>query len=80
MINSSLEDIEAAALQLTRGERARLAEHLLMSQEEDDEILIAWVEEAERRADAYERGEMEAIDFDEAIAQARARIANRRAA
>lgn len=80
MINSSLEDIEAAAFQLTRGERARLAEHLLMSLEEDDEILIAWVEEAKRRADAYERGEMEAIDFDEAIAQARARIANRRAA
>lgn len=80
MINSSLEDIEAAALQLTRGERARLAEHLLISLEEDDEILTAWVEEAERRADAYERGEMEAIDFDKAIAQARARIANRRVA
>ncbi len=80
MINSPLEDIEAAALQLATSDRAKLAERLLISLEEDDEILAAWVEEAERRGDAYERGEMEAIDFDEAIAQARARIANRRVA
>ena len=80
MINSSLEDIEAAALQLAASDRAHLAERLLISLDEDDEILAAWVEEAERRADAYERGEIEAIDFDEAIAQARARISNRRAA
>lgn len=80
MINSPLEDIEAAALQLAPAERARLAERLLVSLDEDDEILAAWVEEAERRGEAYERGEMEAIDFDEAIAQTRARLANRRAA
>ena len=80
MINSPLEDIEAAALQLASGERAKLAERLLVSLEEDDEILASWVEEAERRGEAHERGEMEAIDFDEAIALARARIANRRAA
>lgn len=80
MINSPLEDIEAAALQLAPGERAKLAERLLISLEEDDEILAAWVEEAEMRGEAYERGEMESVDFDEAIAQARARLANRRAA
>ena len=80
MFNSPLEDIEAAALQLASGDRAKLAERLLISLEEDDEILTAWVEEAERRGEARERGEMEAIDFDEAIAQARARITNRRVA
>lgn len=80
MINSPLEDIEAAALQLAPAERARLAERLLVSLDEDDEILASWVAEAERRGDAFDRGEMEAIDFDEAIAQARARLANRRAA
>lgn len=79
MINSPLEDIEAAALQLARAERAKLAERLLVSLDEDDEILATWVEEAERRGDAFDRGEMGAIDFDEAIAQARARLANRRA-
>jgi hypothetical protein len=80
MISSPLEDIEAAALQLATGDRAKLAERLLISLEEDDEILAFWVAEAERRADAFDRGEMEAVDFDEAIAQARARLANRRAA
>ncbi len=80
MISSPLEDIEAAALQLASSDRAKLAERLLISLEEDDEILASWVAEAERRADAFDRGEMEAVDFDEAIAQARARLANRRAA
>lgn len=80
MTISLLEDIEAAALQLATSDRAKLAERLLLSLEEDDEILAIWVAEAERRGDAFDRGEMEAIDFDEAIAQARARLANRRAA
>ena len=75
MINSPLEDIEAAALQLASSDRAKLAERLLISLEEDDEILAAWVEEAERRGDAYERGEMEAIDFDESIARLKAKLA-----
>ena len=80
MMNFPLEDIEAAALQLAPTDRAHLAERLLISLDEDDEILASWVIEAERRGDAFDRGEMEAIDFDEAIAQARARLANRRAA
>ena len=75
MINSPLEDIEAAALQLATSDRAKLAERLLISLEEDDEILAAWVEEAEHRGDAYERGEMEAIDFDESIARLKAKLA-----
>ena len=36
MINSSLEDIEAAALQLAPSARAHLAERLLVSLDEDD--------------------------------------------
>lgn len=75
MIKSPLEDIEAAALQLASGDRAKLAERLLISLEEDNEILAAWVEEAERRGEAYERGEMAAIDFDESIARLKARLA-----
>lgn len=75
MTNSALEDIEAAALQLAPAERAHLAERLLVSLEEDDEILAAWVEEAERRGDAYDRGEMEAIDFDESMARLKAKLA-----
>ena len=76
MTNSPLEDIEAAALQLARAERAHLAERLLISLDEDDEILAAWVEEAERRGDAYERGEMGAVDFDESIVRLKAELAS----
>ena len=76
MMNFPLEDIEAAALQLARTERAHLAERLLFSLDEDDEILAAWVEEAERRGDAYERGEMGAVDFDESIARLKAELAS----
>lgn len=75
MINSPLEDIEAAALQLASGDRAKLAERLLISLEEDDEILAAWVEEAEQRGEAHERGEMGAIDFDESVTRLKARLA-----
>lgn len=75
MLNSSLEDIEAAALQLAQADRAHLAERLLVSLDEDDEILAAWVEEAERRGDAFDRGEMGAVDFDESIARLKAKLA-----
>ena len=80
LISSSREVIEAAALQLTPSDRARLAERLLASLDEDDQILAAWVAVAERRGEAFARGEMDAIDFDEAVAQARIRITNCRPA
>jgi len=74
MINSPLEDIEAAALQLAPADRAHLAERLLVSLDEDDEIMAAWVEEAERRADAFDRGEIGTIDFDESLARLKAKL------
>lgn len=76
MIATPLEDIEAAAMKLATADRIPLAERLLASLAEDDEILAAWQEEAERRADAADRGEIVALDVDEAIAQTRARIAS----
>jgi hypothetical protein len=75
MINSTLEDIEAAALQLAAADRAHLAERLLISLDEDGEIFATWVAEAERRADAFERGEISEVDFDVAIAHLRAKLA-----
>lgn len=71
---SSIEQREAEILNLPAADRSRLAERLLMSLEEDDEIMAAWGDEAERRADAFERGEIEAADFEEAMARARARL------
>ena len=77
MITTPLEEIEAMALQLPASDRSHLAESLLASLSQEDEILAAWIEEAERRADAYDRGEIETVDFDESITRACARIASR---
>ena len=68
------ENIKTMALQLPMADRSRLVETLLASLSEEDEILAEWVEEAERRWDAYERGEMVAVDFDESMARARAKL------
>lgn len=70
-----LERIEAEALELSAADRCRLAERLLASLEEDDEIAAAWAEEVERRIDALERDETTVKPVEEVIAAARARIA-----
>ncbi len=69
---SNIEQLEAEILNLPAADRSRLAERLLMSLEEDDEIMAAWGDEAERRADAFERGEIGAADFEDVMARARA--------
>jgi hypothetical protein len=74
MITTPLEEIEAMALQLPAADRSHLTERLLDSLSEDDEIMAAWVEEAERRSDAFDRGEMGTIDFDEPLARLRAKL------
>jgi hypothetical protein len=76
MPQTPADDSENPAPQLAPDESVRLMEDPPLSLDQDDEILASWIEEAERRADAYERGEMGAIDFDEAIALAHARIAS----
>ncbi|MEF8699217.1 MAG: addiction module protein [Candidatus Accumulibacter sp. UW20] len=71
MIAPSLEEIETAALQLAPADRVHLAERLLASLAKDDQILAAWQKEAERRADAFDRGEIAALDVDEAMVNPR---------
>jgi hypothetical protein len=48
---SKLDEVEQAALSLPAGERARLVTTLVASLEEavDEEVELAWVEEAEQR-------------------------------
>jgi len=67
------EELEAAILALPRDERARLAERLIASLDQDREIEVAWREEVERRLDAYRNDELEAISSDEVLAEARKR-------
>lgn len=59
------EEIESAALQLSRGDRARLTERLLASLDEDPAIEQAWEAEIARRVRAYRTGEMKTYSFEE---------------
>lgn len=72
----SLEDLEAAALQLPEKGRARLARTLLLSlsESEEDGSEPAWAEEAERRYQEIQRGEVALQDSDEVFQEARARM------
>jgi len=72
MSQTNIELLEATVMQLPQADRVHLAEKLLASLDEDDEILAAWVAEAERRVDAFDRGEIGAVSIEEALAQARA--------
>lgn len=72
MTTTELDAIEAAVLQLPQTERAHLAERLLASLHEDDEILTAWIAEAERRADTLAKGDTTCMALDQAMAKARA--------
>ena len=69
---SSLEAIEATLMQLPQADRVHLAERLLASLDEEDETLTEWIAEAERRADAHDRGEIGAISLGDALTRLRA--------
>ncbi len=69
---TTTEDILQQLLSLPAETRARLAEQLLESLEPSDEkIRELWADEAERRLDAFERGEMKAIPAEEVFAKYR---------
>ncbi len=71
---TQLEVLEAEALKLTAPERARLAEQLIASLDEDTEIDQAWAREIERRIAEIDSGKIQMIPADEAIAKARAAL------
>lgn len=71
---TQLEVLEAEALKLTAPERARLAEQLIASLDEDTEIDQAWAGEIERRIAEIDSGKIQMIPADDAIAKARAAL------
>jgi hypothetical protein len=75
---TTLEALEAAALQLSAAERSQLAERLLVSLEEDDEIMLAWYAEAVQRGEAFARGEETAFPASEVIERLQAMISSPR--
>ena len=73
---TTIEAIEAAVMQLTSAERGYLAERLLDSLEEDDEVMSTWLAEAERRGEAFDRGEEVSSDVGDVIARIQKLIPN----
>jgi putative addiction module component (TIGR02574 family) len=69
------DDLLKQVLSLPPGERARLAEQLLESLEPPNERnRQLWAEEAERRVDAYERGDLKANPAEEVFERLRSKF------
>ena len=68
------DQLEAAVLQLSVSGRARLAERLIASLDEDAELELEWQAEAERRDDEITSGQARSILLDSALESARARL------
>jgi putative addiction module component (TIGR02574 family) len=71
----ALKEIEEEALHLAPEDRAELAKTLLLSLEEpgEEDLEKVWAEEAMRRYEEIERGEVEALDFDAVMKELRER-------
>lgn len=67
-------NLEQQVLSLPRGERARMALHLLDSLESNEQsasknaIEKEWIDESLHRLEAYQRGEMQSYSVEEVIA------------
>ena len=74
----TIEEFVQQALALPKCERADLVSRLIRTLDEgdasEDEAAEAWMDEAQRRAEAVDRGEMEARDWDSFHREIKARL------
>jgi putative addiction module component (TIGR02574 family) len=75
-MKSNLAQCEELAFQLPVNERAILAEHLIKSLDDidDEELERVWLEEADRRYQAYKSGAISSKSSEEVFREARLRI------
>ncbi len=71
-MSSTVEKLEAEALQLPAAERARLVERLIASLDTDPEIEAAWAAEVERRHAEIESGAVTMRSGPETLAKLKA--------
>jgi putative addiction module component (TIGR02574 family) len=64
-MSTTIDEVEAVALQLPRAERARLAERLIASLDEDLAIEDRWKEEVRRRVEELRSGAVPSIPGDQ---------------
>jgi putative addiction module component (TIGR02574 family) len=70
----TIDEIEAAALELPGDEIDELMDRLAVHRGLDPEIEQSWMEEVQRRVAEYDRGEVEGIPMDETLAKLRAML------
>jgi hypothetical protein len=68
----TVETLEAAALQLTSADRARLVDRLIATLDVDPEVEEAWAAEAERRQTEMENGTVTLLPGPESLAELKA--------
>ena len=73
-MSSTLEALEAEALQLSAAERGRLVQRLIASLDADPEIDEAWAVEVARRNAEIESGAVSLISGPDALARLRAEV------
>lgn len=66
--SETVETLEAAALQLTPADRARLVERLIATLDADPEVEEAWAAEVERRQVEIENGSVSLLPGPETLA------------
>ena len=70
--SETVETLEAAALQLSRAERARLVDRLIAILDADREVEQAWAAEVERRQSEIENGTVSLLRGPESLAKLKA--------
>jgi hypothetical protein len=73
-MSHNFEEVLSEALALDHESKVHLAEQIAIDLANNDEHLTAWVEESNRRFEAYKRGEIKSVDASEAVAGIRARL------
>ncbi len=69
----TVREIESVAMRLPAHERARLAERLLTSLDEDAEVEQTWADEVRKRLEDYRSGGLTAVSGAKVFAEARSR-------
>ena len=70
--SETVETLEAAALQLTPADRARLVDRLIVTLDTDPDVEEAWAVEVERRQEEVESGIISLLPGPESIAELKA--------
>ena len=75
-MSTLFEQIEKQARMLTPQEKASLARILIdeLDPSSDTDVAQLWIEESQRRYEAYLRGESKSVSGEEAMARARSRL------